>query len=485
MSWKPVRYRRTWVLPAYERRLVNRFTAGHSMAVARELRRLGGTEWFRRQLAPASIDDSHYRNTATWWPTINSTPQQIHAANQQKTIELWQAAQHYQSWVLVRRLTSKRHLLEVMTEFWENHFHVPLVGSAHMVFRVDYGKQIRARALGKFSDLLITCVLHPAMGVYLDNGDSTRKAPNENLGRELLELHTVGLESGYTEAHVRDSAYLLTGYRATVWKEVREWYDPASHWTGPVRVLDFTDANADPDGRESTLRYLRYLARHPSTARRICHKLATRFVSDNPSAALVNRLVKVYLDHDTAIVPVLLSLVASKEFRTAARTKVRTPEEDVVASYRALGVGVRRPTGEAPATKVMIWSTSAQGMAPLAWPRPDGRPDQASAWSSPSRMLASLRMHYGLAGAWWPDAAVSFVPPAARLPAKRIRFDRFVDHLSCTVLGVPATAALLQACCQATGTGRYSVITAQHPVVRWLMPRLLVTLVDSPTHMTR
>jgi uncharacterized protein (DUF1800 family) len=372
-----------------------------------------------------------------------------------------------------------------MTDFWENHFHVPVIGEGHMAFRIPYGKEIRARALGKFSDLLATCVLHPAMGVHLDNADSTRKAPNENLGRELLELHTVGREAGYTESDVRNSAYLLTGYRATVWQGIRVWYDPDSHWTGPVRVLGFSDANADPDGRAATRRYLDYLAHHPSTARRVCRKLAVRFVCDNPSAALVSHLARVYLANDTAIRPVLSALVASAEFRNAPRSKMRTPEEDVVATYKALGVGVRRPTHKESATMAMIWSSSDIGMAPLTWPRPDGRPDHAAGWSSPGRMLASFDVHWGLAGGWWPNRDVSHRSARSRLPRPRIRFDQFVDHLSCTILGVPASATMLKACCEATATSRRAVITAAHPVVKWRMPYLLATLLDSPVHLTR
>src|SRR5690606_39213187 len=118
--------------------------------------------------------------------------------------------------------------------------------------------------------------------LHLDTWTSTRRTPNENHGRELLELHTVGRAAGYTEAMVRDSARILSGYTIDAGRTWRPSYDPGRHATGPVQVLGFRHANADADGRAVTEAYLRYLARHPATARRIARKLAVRFVSDRP-----------------------------------------------------------------------------------------------------------------------------------------------------------------------------------------------------------
>jgi uncharacterized protein (DUF1800 family) len=372
-----------------------------------------------------------------------------------------------------------------MANFWEHHLHVPGDADGVALFRSDYGQMIRRHALGRFDDLLQEATTHPAMGVYLGNALSTKSAPNENLGRELLELHTVGRTAGYTEDDVKSSARILTGYRVDEWRTWNVWYDTNAHWTGPVSVLGFSDPNGSADGRAVTAAYLHYLAHHPSTAQRIARKLAVRFVADDPSSGLVDHLAQVYLANDTAVVPVLRALVASDEFAASADAKMRTPEEDVVATYRALGVQVHAPTTGGSAANAILWQTSDIGLRPFGWPRPDGRPDQADAWSSVSRMLSSFDVHYTMSGGWWPTVDAEYRAPAAWLPAASVTFGQLVDHLSSRLLGRPATDLLQTAAAQATGLSADEVITATHPLVRWEMPRLLTVFLDSPTHFTR
>ena len=120
--------------------------------------------------------------------------------------------QDYQRYVLMRRIYSNRQVLELMTEFWENHLNVPLNGEPCYLFRRAYGETLRAQAFGRYEDILFAAVTHPAMLVYLDNSNSTAEHPNENLGRELLELHSVGI-GAYNEDHVKDAARILTGWR--------------------------------------------------------------------------------------------------------------------------------------------------------------------------------------------------------------------------------------------------------------------------------
>ena len=234
-----------------------------------------------------------------------------------------------------------------------------------------------------------------------------------------------------------------------------------------------------------TAAYLNYLAHHPSTAQTIARKLAVRFVSDDPSQGLVDHLAQVYLANDTAIVPVVTALVASSEFLESAGAKVRTPDEDVVATYRALNVKVQAPTGGSAAANAMLWQTSDIGMRPFGWTRPDGRPDRAEAWSSVSRMLSSFDVHYSMSGGWWPTKDAVYVLPAQWLPVAAVRFDALVDFLSRRILGRPATDLLQTAAAQATGCAASDVITTDHGLVRWEMARLLTVLLDSPTHFTR
>lgn len=481
----PRAYRRTAVPAAGKLHALERFTYGYTPSLYRQMRKAGGFgPWFDRQLA-GGYDDSWYSQTAAWWHSINASDDDVWSRAKENVEPLWRVDANYQCWALVRRIGSQRQVLEVMADFWEHHLHVPANGEVGP-FRASYGKTIRAHALGRFDQLLQAAITHPAMAVFLTNANSSKTAPNENLGREVLELHTVG-RGHYDEDDVKASARILTGYRVGIWKDWAVSYDPARHWTGPVKVMDFAHLNADPDGRPVVEAYLRYLAHHPATAKRIAHKLAVRFVSDTPSAALVEHLAQTYLRNNTDIKPVLKALIASREFRASAGRKVRTPDEDVVATWRSLGTRIAKPAavGDASAAHVILWQAAAVGLAPFAWPRPDGRPDAAAAWSSTSRFLTSLHLHHQMAGGWWPKVGATYRAPASWLPQRRIRFDHLVDHLSRTLLGRGSTAVLLRAACEATGCRPGTVITRSHALVRWGMPRLITTLLDSPTHMTR
>ena len=289
-----------------------------------------------------------------------------------------------------------------MTEFLENHLHVPLDDDGVFTYRADYGKVIRAHALGRFDEMLVAAITHPAMGISLDNARSTKKAPNENLGRELLELHTVG-RGNHTEDDVKDSARILTGYRVDMWTPpgAPTTTPPA---TGPARSRSWASATPTPTRTAApvTEAYLTYLARHPKTAERIARKLAVRFVSDTPSAALVAHLAQVYLDNDTEIKPVLRALVASEEFKAAAGLKVRTPTDDVVATHRVLATRSPGRSTTSSAANAILWQTAELGQTPFDWARPDGQPEDNRSWSSASRLLASFESHYSMAGRWWP-----------------------------------------------------------------------------------
>ncbi|HRK48701.1 MAG TPA: DUF1800 family protein, partial [Nocardioides sp.] len=246
--------------------VASRFTYGMTPALLAEM---GGyptvQAWVDAQLQPGSLADGDAEATESWWPRLSWSPQTMWANDQATPGEAWRAMADYQRWCLQRRMRSRRQLLESVTEFFENHLHVPVHDDGVFGFRADYGRLIRSHALGRFDQMLQAAIIHPAMGISLDNASSTKKAPNENLGRELLELHTVG-RGNYTENDVKASARILTGYRVQMWSTWNAWYDTPSHWTGPVQVMGFSHPNADADGRAVAAAYLGYLARHPATA---------------------------------------------------------------------------------------------------------------------------------------------------------------------------------------------------------------------------
>ncbi len=476
------------LLPEDQRHLVSRFSYGLTPALAAEVARLpgGATEWFEQQLTTAySLGSEH---VADWWPDLHRGPEDLWIRSRDRVRPSWEVMNDYARRLLVRRIMSPAQVLEVMAEFWENHLHVPIQADAVFPHRVPYGEVIRKHALGRFADLLKATITHPAMTIYLSGYESTRTNPNENLGRELLELHTVGV-GNFTEYDVKDSARILTGFRIDMWRTFAASYDPARHWTGRVRVLDFEHPNSAADGRPVVEAYLDHLARHPLTARRIARRLAVKFVADDPSDALVERLATVYSASDTAILPVLRALVASAEFRAAQGRKLRDGAEDVVATYRLLGATLADPrTTSAPSSAgahAIIWQAGDLGAEPMSWPRPDGSPITNAAWASPARALASGSLHWSMAGGWWPKVGVTYREPSAWAPTLPVAFRDFVDHLARQVHHRTATQQLVDACCLAASVAPDASIRTGHAVLSWKFPLVMATVLDHPFHYQR
>lgn len=478
-SYRPGRYAATPILDVQARHLVNRFSYGITPELAAEVRAAGGhLAWFDQQLATAY--DGAADNLCDWWPDLHLDAQDLWARHSSGTRIGYRVMQDYARRVLMRRVTSRRQVLEVMTEFWENHFHVPAQVDNVFVHRTNYGEGIRAKALGRFDELLPAAVLHPAMVFYLGASISTKYHPNENLGRELLELHTLGV-GNYSESDVKDSARILTGFTMDHFATWKPRYESSWHSTGPVRVLEFSDSNADADGRSVIQRYLAYLAHHPATAKRLAGKLVSAFVSDDPATELVDRLARIYLENDTAIVPVLRALVRSPEFAEAVDAKVRDPERDVVATYRLLGARVAAPTSDQSAANNIFYQVASLGLAPFMWPRPDGRPSSNQAWCSPTRVLASLSLHWSMASAVWPSVDVAFRPYSAWLPiGSTAQFGDLVDHLSRLLLHRPASQTLLRSCIEITGIPARTGLRRRSPLAASDWTRLLGAVLDSP-----
>lgn len=473
------------LLPPADRHLVRRFSYGITAELAQDVREAGGgAAWFEDQLHPSRIPDVEARSLDQWWPELAMGAQTLWDRQEAGVQAGWQVMESYQRRALQRRVRTDRPVLELMADFWENHLNVPANGDAQFTYRADYGAVIRAGALGRFSDLLTAAVTHPAMLIYLDQASSTAEHPIENLGREVLELHTLGT-GNYTEKDVKNSSRILTGWRVDLYDTWKATYERGDHWRGKVKVRDFTDRNQAGDGRALTRRYLSYLAHQPETARHLVTKLATRFVRDNPSPALVSRLAKVYLKHGTSIAAVLRALVASPEFARSADLKLRDPGEDVVATYRALGIRMGPPVTDGSAVNAVLWQAANLGATPFSWPRPDGQPWDNDSWASTSRLMASMQVHYGLSGGWWPNEDVTYREPADWLPAERVRFRDLVDHVSRRLDHRPASDTLLKACCQATDRRPGELITPDHDLVKWSMPRLLTTVLDAPGFFAR
>lgn len=456
--------------------LLRRTTFGPTPALLAQAKQLGGTAWLTQQLHPAGIDDAACDKVLAQFVTLTMTPAQIQALHPagptaQTGNELRWAA-------IARALWSKRQLYEVMVEFWTNHFNVPVPNDDWGSLKTSHDRDVvRVRALGSFTDLLLETTKSPAMLAYLTNNHSQGKDPNENYGRELLELHTVGVEAAFTQADVHASALVLTGM-SSEFPAGRFLYRPDNHYVGPVRVLQWSSANATAkDGQAVAESYLRYLATHPATARRLATKLCLRFVSDDPPGALVERLALVYLANQTQIIPVLQALFSSQEFADSALHKQRRPMEDVTAAARALGLqpGSRSLEG----IQQLFALLGEMGNQPMGWHRPDGYPDVAGPWASSAGTLAQWNNHLQMAAGTHPNA-LAYAGPAALLGSPGpATCGALVDRVTAVLLMCPLPREERLALLGFLGGDEKAAPTKTHLTTD--LPYLLALVMDTPT----
>jgi uncharacterized protein (DUF1800 family) len=244
---------------------------------------------------------------------------------------------------ILRAIYSSRQLEEVLTDFWYNHFNVYLDKGADRYLVTAYERDvIRPHVLGKFRDLLEATAKSPAMLFYLDNwrsaaNNSPRGGLNENYGRELMELHTLGVDGGYTQKDVTEVARCFTGWTIRQPQLGGEFtFNKRMHDAGEKVVLGVRIPAGG--GIEDGEKVLDILARHPSTAHFISKKLAQRFVADNPPESLVNRMARTFLKTDGDLRAVMKTMLDSKEFwsQGAYGNKMKSPLELVASAVRAV-----------------------------------------------------------------------------------------------------------------------------------------------------
>jgi uncharacterized protein (DUF1800 family) len=294
--------------------------------------------------------------------------------------------------------------VERLVHFWSNHFAVSVDKRPARLFAAPMEREaIRPHVIGRFADMLLAVETHPAMLLYLDNvrsvgpnsplgrriamrlarkgGMDEGKAGglNENLGREAMELHTVGVDGGYTQADVTEFARALTGWSVPYPRDFANGRQPQSafvfrtnaHEPGARRVMGRTF----PDGGFGQGKaVLEFLARQPSTARHLALKLAQHFVSDDPPRSLLDRMAKTYLDHDTDLAAVYRTLIESPEAWDADARKFKTPQDFVISSLRAAQIDL----GGRPQPVLALLKNLGE---PLFDPRsPAGFTDNAASW---------------------------------------------------------------------------------------------------------
>jgi uncharacterized protein (DUF1800 family) len=301
---------------------------------------------------------------------------------------------------LTRAILSSRQLEAVMTHFWANHFNIYAAKGFVRLYAGDYlERAIRPHALGRFEDLLVATARHPAMLIYLDNVESTRERAggrgrarglNENYARELLELHTLGADGGYTQQDVREVARILTGYSVERINRGRFEFQfkARAHDRGEKTVLG--EVFPAGGGEEEGLRLLGLLAAHPATARHLARKLCVRFVADQPPRGCLTAAAQAYSETRGDIRSVIKAIVSEPSFWSEPSSKLKTPLELVASTARALEL---MPDGD-----VQVVSVLDELGAPLLYERvPTGYPDREIEWASTGGMLARLNFAAAIA----------------------------------------------------------------------------------------
>lgn len=298
-----------------------------------------------------------------------------------------------------RAIEARAGFAERLVAFWSNHFCVSANkgGIARATAGSFEREAIRPHVFGRFSDMLLAVESHPAMLHFLDNAQSVGpnsragqrggRGLNENLGREIMELHTLGVGSGYTQADVTNLAKILTGW-TYVGPQGRAGdpgtfvFNPATHEPGAIALLG---TSYPDDGLAQGRTALLNLARRPQTARFVATKLARAFVSDAPPKPLVERLARTFHESDGDLRALAVTLLDAPEAWVRTPGKMRTPYEFLVAANRLLGHLPEEP-GQ------VLGPMSVMGMGLWAPPGPNGFSDQAAAWASPEGM--KLRLDY-------------------------------------------------------------------------------------------
>ncbi|MCZ6906151.1 MAG: DUF1800 domain-containing protein [Deltaproteobacteria bacterium] len=400
---------------------LNRVTYGPRPGDVERVQKIGLQRYLDQQLKPETIPDRRLEKRLAGLKTLSLSSSELlerfPPKGRRKMISGGRRPRHIifelQAAKLLRAVYSNRQLYEVMADFWMNHFNVFAFKGADKWLITAYEQEtIRPHSLGRFHDLLLATAQSPAMLFYLDNWLSVsvkagrqiqrrrsrrgitkpnpRRGLNENYAREILELHTLGVDGGFTQRDVEEVARCFTGW--TIWKPWREGkfhFDPRLHDRGEKHVLGVRI----PPGRgiEDGMQVIDLLARHPSTARFIATKLLRRFVSDDPSPPMISKIANAFQGSGGDIRSVVRTLVESPGFLapTTYRAKVKKPLELVSSALRALGA-------ETDQVRPLLRFLMRMG-EPLFLARPPtGYPDVGTSWIGSDALLTRINFAIGL-----------------------------------------------------------------------------------------
>jgi hypothetical protein len=361
------------------------------------MRQTGHGKWLEEQLHPESIDDRACELRAKRFETLHLDPGTCY--EYKKHVLRDEMVRH----ALLRGVYSKRQLYEVMVGFWTDHLNINIdKGDCMYLKPADDRLVVRRHALGKFKDLIRASAVSPAMLVYLDGKENIKAGPNgipnENYGRELLELHTLGVHGGYTQKDVFEVARCLTGWRlnTTGWSKGKVHFDASLHDDGEKHVLGHV---IESRGGEKDLdKVVDIACNHPSTAQHIAAKLVRRFVSEDPPPSLVASVADTFHGSDGDIKSTLRTLFQSKEFKASRGAKFKRPFHYIVSCLRASGADTF-------AHQPLIDYLNKMGQGPFQYPTPDGYPDDTRHWLG--TLLWRWNFAFAVAGNQVPSVKVS------------------------------------------------------------------------------
>jgi len=397
---------------------LNRTSFGPTPAAVQRASQLGVRDYLEEQLAPEAIADGAVEEKVAGLKTMRMNSRELfelypppkaarergmatNAMNAPRLVifELQQAR-------LLRAVYSQRQLYEVMVDFWSNHFNIFAAKGANRWLMTSYDRDtIRPHALGKFRDLLLATAQSPAMLFYLDNwlsvgpnsraalqtGNSRRRGLNENYAREIMELHSLGVDGGYSQQDVHEIARCFTGWTLRRPRGEAEFmFNPRMH--DPTAKTVLGKHIPASGGMEDGVKVIDLLAHHPATARFIATKLARRFVADDPPASIIEQAAAAFRRSDGDIPTVVRTIIDAPEFfePTFYQAKIKKPLEYVASALRITEADTR-------VTPQLLRYLGRMGERLFLAQPPTGYPDVASSWISSDMLLTRMNFASDLA----------------------------------------------------------------------------------------
>jgi len=505
---------------------LSRLTFGARPGDAEAFNALGATDderlsnFVAQQLNPDSIDDSDFENryAGAGFETLHKTHEQLyadHIANNpyDSNDDIywdWYSKPAYElaDATLLRAVYSKKQLVELLADFWHNHFNVYFWQDDGVPLLVSYNRDVlRKHMLGNFRQMLEAVAKHPSMLYYLNQNNSNDAGPNENFARELFELHTLGAENylgvrdpnsvekdangiavGYVDNDVYEAARCLTGWRVD--DDLGDWEDGVEKTGNFLYYKPWHDRfnklilgqyiPADQEDLKDGHDVLDLLASHPGTARFICRKLCRRFISDAPPESIVQAAADTFLQHKDSpdqLRRVMETILLSAEFKAGWGGKVKRPLEAVVSMMRALNSEFIRPPGG------INWMLGLMGQALFERRPPDGYPDTREAWMNSMSLLYRWNFAVGLTENWMDEDDTGykiFSDVFAQTPAEMRTASSLADYWIQRILNrsLPESGRNAVVAVMAQEYAPDETLSEDH--ARYALPAMIETILMSP-----